>query len=65
MATIHYTKRFLTGTLKGISITRSISFPESSLARYAKAFSKGRKGSDCVTHARWEITDASFQSYVR
>jgi hypothetical protein len=35
------------------------------LARYAKAFSKGRKGSDCVTHARWEITDASFQSYVR
>lgn len=64
MTTIYFTKRFLTGLLKGLSYKTSITFDTARLAKMAKAYRRGAHGSDCLTGTKWIITDASFQSYT-
>ena len=63
--TLYFTKRFLTGTLKGLSVQTHISFPADRTAYYAKAFAKGTKGKEVITSNRYVITAASFQNYAR
>lgn len=62
---IYYTKRFLSGMLKGLEVPCSISFPKVSTADYAKRYRVGVKGRDCLTESRFLIVDASFQNYQR
>jgi hypothetical protein len=63
--TIYYKKLFKSGNLKGFIVSCLVSFPDSSLERYAKTFRIGHKGSDCITKSRYEIVDASFQDFNR
>lgn len=63
--TIYFTKRFTSGTLKGISVVAHIEFPNEQVGYYAGKFCKGISGRDCITKDRWIITDASFQNYKR
>jgi len=62
---LYFTKRFDSGLLQGLSVHSSISFPASETVRYSKRFQRGATGRDLITKARWTITDASFQNYVR
>lgn len=61
--TIYFTKRFTSGTLKGISVIQQVSCP--TVERCAKVGRIGREGKDVITGAKWVITDSSFQNYRR
>lgn len=62
MVTVYCSKLFTSGTLKGLTVPMVL---KNVTLDTAKQFAIGRKGSDCITKARWVIADASFQSYHR
>lgn len=60
MTTLYFTKRFISGVLKGISVNESMSFVSvEAAADFLKVMRKGSKRVD------WKIVDASFQKYWR
>ena len=61
MNTIYFSKRFLSGTLKGLTVHQSVTGSPRTLA----SFVKGHTGRDAVTRAKFVIVDASYQNYVR
>ena len=63
--TIYFSKRFDSGTLRGIVVHGSITFPPECLAHYIKTYRKGTTGREALTRAKFTIVDASFQKYTR
>ena len=59
MDTIYYTKLFLTGNLKGISINTQV------ITDFPMKYAKWTKGKDVITGDKFQITCASFQNYSR
>lgn len=60
MTILYFTKRFMSGVLKGISVNESMTFVSvEAAADFLKVMRKGSKRVD------WKIVDASFQKYWR
>jgi hypothetical protein len=60
---IYYSKTFITGILKGLTVHSTLTYP--TVEHCAKAIYIGKQGRDCITGTKWIITDASFQNYSR
>jgi hypothetical protein len=58
---IHFTKTFLTGTLKGLAVKTHLPFPDCTadkrLAEFEALAAKQTVRSDCITNSRHTISD--------
>jgi len=65
ITTIYFTKKFLSGCLKGLEHTTALKVDSTRVPAVSKRYRVGKRGTDCITKHRWIITDASFQNYSR
>jgi hypothetical protein len=67
MKTVYFTKQFLSGALKGISINTQVSFATQEAAdSFARGYSdRSATHKDVLTQTRFRVTDVAFQKYAR
>jgi hypothetical protein len=67
LSTLYYTKHFVSGCLKGISIIEHFTFDKSRIDEITKFVNRGKYGRPLTDYTgnKYNITDAAFQNYAR
>ena len=61
LRTIYYSKLFLSGNLKGITVHCEMTGSPITLSR----IKMHKEGKEVITNAKYRITDVSYQKYTR